>query len=291
MNIDAHRTYLHGWMRLMRSRRLQRCLWNESAVSMRLLSIPFAFTVAASCAAGGPPAAGPPPAAGYAVRTTLPLAVGPGRMDGRLELLEDVRIRPEMRSAIAEAFGFDPCSGQRPAVLAPLCGGSDRRALRPALLRLVDAHGRVIASHAAERPLAELSVTRLYGTYRRTYLFTVDLSAGIGSYSGPYTRLAEPESVGFGWLIADSAGVARDTITLVSTLKTAWRAVPRADGRGQDLLMLLCRPDLDTPDTTARFVLTFKRYTFDGQQWLLRQQQAQGFWESDDDFPPPTSFP
>lgn len=120
----------------------------------------------------------------------------------------------------------------------------------------------------------------------------MDLSAGLGSYSGPYARLAEPDVRGFGWLTADSAGVAEDTITLVSTLKTAWRTAPRTDGRGQDLLMILCRPDFSAPDTVpARFVLTFKRFTFSGQRWELRQRQTPGCYESDEPFPPANRFP
>jgi hypothetical protein len=229
---------------------------------------------------------------GYAVRLSLPLAPGPDRIRGRLELLEDERIRPEMRTAIAESFGGDPCAEHPPAVLQPLCGAARRRPLRPALLRLRNARGDVTATRTAERPLAELSAQLLYATQRRTYMFTVDLSAGIGSYSGPVVRLAEPDSLGFGWLLADSAGVATDTITLVSTLKTAWRAVSRADGRGEDLLMVLCRPDFSPADSsTARFLLTFKRYTFDGQHWLLRQRQQPGCYESDQPFPAVSNFP
>ena len=214
-------------------------------------------------------------------------------MSGRLELLEDARIRVEMRSAIRDAYGGDPCAGQPPIVLKSLCVDSRRAIqLRPALLRLLDDHGRVIAQHSAERSLAELAPAQLYGTRRRTFLFTVDLSAGVGSYSGPYTRLAEPNDRGFGWLTADSAGVARDTITLVSTLKTAWQRKPRSDGRGDDLLMVMCRPDFTAADSANDgFVLTFKRWSFDDGRWVLRQRQERGCYESDEQFPPVTRFP
>jgi hypothetical protein len=229
--------------------------------------------------------------AGYAVDVSLPLAPGPDRMSGRLEVLEDERIRPEMRTAIADAFGDDPCVDRPPAVLESLCRARGQP-LRPALLRLKNAHGDIVATRTAARPLAALAMLRLYGTERRTYLFTVDLSAGLGSYSGPFTRLAEPDSSGFGWLVADSAAVATDTITLISTLKTAWRTWPRRDGRGQDLLMVLCRPDFSAPDSEpSRFLLTFERYTFDGHRWVLRQRQRDGCYESDEPFPAATNFP
>jgi hypothetical protein len=213
-------------------------------------------------------------------------------MAGRLELLEDARIRPEMRSAIGEAYGGDPCADKPSSVLRRLCSAPSHAALRPAILRLLDGQGRVVSADTAERPLGDLAAVRLYGSMRRAYLFTVDLSAGIGSYSGPYTRLADPDSGGFGWLVADSAGVANDTITLVSTLKTAWRAVARADGRGQDLLMVLCRPDLAGPDTgDVRFTLTYERFTFDGRRWTLRRRQREGCYESGEPFPADSLFP
>ncbi len=196
----------------------------------------------ASCVADTQPS-------GYTARLSLPLMLGPDRIAGRLELLEDERIRPAMRTAIAEAYGGDPCEDRPPAVLQALCRTAEKLPLRPALLRLRNAHGDVMATRIAERPLADLAAIRLYGSDRHTYLFTVDMSAGAGSYSGPYTRLAEPDALGFGWLLADSANAATDTITLVSTLKTAWRAAPRSDGRGQDLLMVLCRPDFSVPDS------------------------------------------
>src|SRR5437763_3880493 len=73
---------------------------------------------------------------GYAPRVALPLARGPDHVQGRLELLEDARIRPEMRAAIAEAYGGDPCAEQPPLVLHSLCSAPGKQALRPAVLRL-----------------------------------------------------------------------------------------------------------------------------------------------------------
>ena len=76
---------------------------------------------------------------GYAVRVAYPLTRGPDRVAGRLELLEDARIRPAMRSAIAEAYGADPCADHPAVVLQPICGVAGRPArLLPALLRLLD---------------------------------------------------------------------------------------------------------------------------------------------------------
>lgn len=248
------------------------------------------IVAAAACSAWQPHSGDPVSqnSDGYAARTSYSLTPGPDHMAGRIELLEDARIRPAMQKAITEAYGGDPCENGSDTVLKSLCTPG-HAALRPAVLRLLDARGRVLATQVAERPLANLAVATLYGSPRRSYMFTVDLSAEMGSYSGPYTRLAEPDGRSFGWLVADSAGVA-DTITLVSTLKTDWRAVARPDGRGDDLLMVRCRPDLSVRDSAA-FVLTFQRFTFDGQRWMLYSRQEPGCYESDEPFPARSKFP
>jgi hypothetical protein len=191
------------------------------------------WSIVACALLGGSPAGAPPPT-GYRVRTTMPLTPGPDQMRGRLELLEDARIGPNMRKAIAEAYGDDPCADHPPAALRALCEAPGHRPLRAALLRLLDAQGHVVATQTSERPLAKLSTMHLYPSDRRTYFFTVDLSAGMGSYSGPYTRLAEPDAGGLGWLTADSAGVTTATVSLSSTLKTAWRGAPCRAPTGAD---------------------------------------------------------
>lgn len=218
-------------------------------------------------------------------------------MNGRLELLEDVRIQPAMREAVRQAWAGDPCADAPPSVLQPICAARPRMALRPALLRLLDDRGRVIASETLARPLAELDVAHLYGSEGRTYLLTVDLSSGAGSYSGPSTRLAEPDGRSLGWLVAvGTIERGADTITLARTLKTAWRTAPAVDRSGQDLLMVRCRPDFDAPDSVPeleRFIMIFDRYSFDGSRWIHRQRQERGFWEDDgpESFPTRARFP
>lgn len=121
-------------------------------------------------------------------------------------------------------------------------------------------------------------------------MYTIDLSAGAGSYSGPYTRFAEPTGDGFGWLMADSAGVL-DTLTMVSTLKTAWEAVRHRSDPNAELLMVRCRPNLSVPADSVAFTLTFERFTFDGMRWRLRARSEPGCYESDEPFPPESKFP
>lgn len=255
-----------------------------------LLALIVVASVACSAHQQAPSPAAAADLDGYAVRTSYPLTLAHDQMQGRIELLEDARIRPSMRKAIEEAYGGDPCADHPDASLRTLCIPG-HAPLRPAMLRLVDGHGRVLATRLAERPLAQLDTAAWYGTpQRRSYLFTVDLSAGMGSYSGPYTRIAEPVDGSFGWLTVDSAGVV-DTLTLVSTMKTAWKAVGRADGQPEELLMVSCRPDLNAPADSVAFMLSFERFTFDGQRWVLHTRQEPGCYESDEPFPALSRFP
>lgn len=253
------------------------------ATSLRRLALSALLGVIGACAS-----APLHQADGYAVRASYPLTPPRDRMRGRIELLEDARIDPSMRTAIAESYGADPCAGHPPDVLNALCD-PHHLPLRPAMLRLVDTSGRVVATRPLERPLADLGVASLYGTERRSYMLTVDLSAGFGSYSGPYTRFAEPDARGFGWVTADSAGVT-DTLTLVSTLKMAWRLVSDGRGHSADLLLVRCRPDFSVTDSAA-FTLTFEHYTFDGARWRLLARREPGCYESDEPFPPRSKFP
>jgi hypothetical protein len=230
----------------------------------------------------------------YAVQTAFAVTRGRDGVDGRVELLQDARIRPAMHEAIREAYGDDPCSADPPPVLRDLCPPRGRRPLLPARLRLVDASGRVVESRAFERPLAELSVAHLYADARPTYLATVDLSAGFGSYSGPLTRPVEVRDGRLRWLTALDARTQRDdSLFLVLTLKTGWRLIPRAAG-GRDILQAACRPDFDAPSSASveqRFIITFEHYTFDGRRWVKRSRSERGFWEYEDTFPSRDRFP
>jgi hypothetical protein len=257
----------------------------------RPLCIILVAAVLAGCAR---PHVAPSP---YAVRTSFSLARARDGIDGRIELLEDARIRPEHREAIRQAWGFPPCGAPIDSALTTLCRDLGGDSLPSAVVRVVSVDGTEIDRRALERPLGELSTVRLYGDARPTYLVTVDLSAGMGSYSGPLTRFAELYDGRLRWLLAARLpDESSDTLTVAVTLKTGWRFWPRADGAGQDILLVACRPDFDAPtapDSDAKFRVTFTRFSFERGRWVERARSEPGFWENEDDssFPPRTSFP
>lgn len=264
--------------------------WSEWSMQTDGAARRVIFRVALCCVVAGCASAAAQQNDGYAIQKEYVLAPPRDQMSGRIELLEDARIRPNMRTAITEAYGDDPCARSPARVLGALCGDPRHAPLRPAMLQLVDANGKVLATHRLERPLASLAIAKLYANGRRSYALTVDLSADAGSYSGPYTRFAEPDADGFGWLTADSAGVP-DTITMVSTMKTAWKSVHAAKDPNTELLMVRCRPDLAAPRDSVAFTLTFERFTFDGSRWHLLARSEPGCYEADDPFPPLSKFP
>ena len=236
------------------------------------------------------------PTAEYAVRASFPLTQARDRIAGRVELLEDARIKPAMRQAIRESYAEDPCSGDSRALLPQICRDGEPRVLA-ALFRVVDGTGKTLAARRLERPLAELTVARLAPDANQTYLLTVDLSAGIGSYSGPVTRLAEVRGGRLRWLTAyDAASGRADTVHLVSTLKTAWRFAPGTRGVGREMLQVACRPDFNAPPDAAveqAFIITFERYAFESGRWVRHARSEHGFWEMDgeESFPPRARFP
>jgi hypothetical protein len=161
--------------------------------------------------------------------------------------------------------------------------------LRPALIRLLDTHSNTVDERKLEREDVRVSATTLHPGHR-VLLVTTDLSAGFGSYSGPLTQLID---VSRGRLDTeeawDSESGKLEPISLVSTLKTAWKFVParpEVDG-AKDILEIACRPNNDA----SAFYLIYTRYRWNGGEWVESHRQVQGFWEADRVFPDAAKFP
>jgi hypothetical protein len=231
----------------------------------------------------------------YVVRKAIALAASDG-VAGRLELLEDARITPAIRPELNMGGMEYACVEPDTPPLRAACASARRTRFRGAMVRLVAADGRVLDTRTFERELGDIGFQHLYGTTRRTYFVTNDLSIGMGSYAGPVTRLAEVRGGRLRWLRAtDVRTGAAEEISLVSTLKTEWRVVPRQRGPGRDILMFLCRPDPNAAlsDSTDRaFLLIYERDSFENGAWRLHRRSEHGFWEQGDDpFPPRRRFP
>jgi len=231
----------------------------------------------------------------HTVRAAVALVKAVNGLDDRLELLEDARIRPEFRSLLWGSDEAMYCYQGGGDALRPFCASLTVAPLRRALVRVVTRAGREVVAQELERELGELTTVRLYGDTRPTYAVTVDLSVGFGSYAGPLTRLAEIRDSRLVWLRAVDQRTQEVTeIQLIATLKTAWQFAPHADGSGQDIWLVSCRPVLSEKAATeaeSPFTITFVRYSFDGKAWRRSARSEPGFWENGSPFPSPAAFP
>jgi len=222
------------------------------------------------------------------VAGSLRLSAASDGFDGRLELLEDARLTPELKKELWGSGGPETALDPKD----PLYKDLTAVPLQKAVLQLMDAHGKVIAEKTLERELARMGFVSLRPG-KRTILVTTDLSAGFGSYSGPSTDLLEVSGGGLESVLArDSETGSSKPIHLASTLKTAWKLVPAGgSGSGQkDILEFACRPT-DWGPMKSDLVLVYTRYHWDGKGWIEFARSVHGTWESDEGFPPPGRFP
>jgi len=212
---------------------------------------------------------------------SVPLSKATNGIEGELQLMQDARLTPSLRTQL---WGTGPSGSD--AAEPPLNGGP----LLNAEVRIVNSDGKPVVSEELERPLTKLEAARLYSGSGRTYLVTVDYSAGWGSYSGPITFLVEITDGRLRWLDrAESATGKRERIALMESLKTEWKIVAASSGSGKEILMVACRPTLEPGN--AKFTLLYSRYFFDGKSWVELVREQEGYWESQDDFPDRSLFP
>lgn len=214
-------------------------------------------------------------------RITLTQAVN--GVDGELQILKDERITASIAKTVWNKGAFEG---------KPEDTVSSFKELPPrnAQIRVVDRHGKVIDSEKLERPLARLGIAKLYADSKVTYSVTVDYSAGFGSYSGPITSFVEVSGGHLSWLEAVDHDGKHRKVSVMSSLKTAWRIAPVADG-GREILEAACRPTEKTLKTGDDFQIIYSRYYFDGTQWRLVSRKVPGFSEFEDGFPRRSRFP
>lgn len=143
-------------------------------------------------------------------------------------------------------------------------------------------------------PVAWLEEVMLSDTNKPSYLFTQDLSIGMGSYAGPVTyfyeiidgKLKPIKSL-------DKETGKKEQIVLMRSLKTNWKLVNSKDGKSKDILHVACRPNgMNESTDEAIFMVYYDRFHFNGKEWVKYRRTEQDFWEADgEDFPPLPTFP
>jgi hypothetical protein len=248
------------------------------------------------------------------VRAWAMTAPTDGGFTGQMQLLADTR----WTAALDQAMRADPdlCSDD-PGSWAKDCEALHKEPMRMAHLRLIAPDGRVLDDLSMEGPGVGVEPLNLYGTPRRTYQLQVDESIGMGSYNGMVTLFVEVRGGHLQWLQArQGMDDAPKRLRFMSSLKTSWKLVPAAGGRGPEFFLVACRPDLSAAKVGQRgvgadgsdddFVVIYERYFLGDDQpgngrtvgnaaaapvWRVKSRSVKGYWESESPFPARSAFP
>jgi len=204
--------------------------------------------------------------------------------DGTLQVLTDSRLSSELQKQMWGVGDWSFVLPEDDARRAEF----EHNPPKNAQLRIVSDTGVVLRNVSLEQPLAKVTEAHL-GNGKTSFFVAVDYSIGFGSYAGITTLLLDVVGGQFQWTQATSVDTqGSEQIRLPNTLKTAWKLVP-FHGK-QDILLTFCRPaKVQVPG--REFVVGYVRYRFDGKRWLKYERVRNGFWESDEAFPPLSSFP
>lgn len=170
-----------------------------------------------------------------------------------------------------------------PEVMAQEWGSGESRSTTPAVLELHGCKGELLDRMILAAPLARLEPSPLRGTHVPTYLVTVDLTAPIGSYSGPLSMPIQLVKHKLKRAKATNANGRLEDINLALTGKAAWKKI--TVNAVDDFIAVRCQAKGDG------FVISYARFhpTFRG--WQVRVRSEAGFWESDAEFPDLQHFP
>lgn len=228
---------------------------------------------------------------GYHVARSFDVRVGSDSAY-HIDLVEDDRLTAETRRLVVATYGENPCESMPEKIDPSVCKALAERPLRPAVVRLLTPGGQERARLTLERATADLSRLALTTRGDSATAVSVDLSAGVGSYSGPVTRFVDVDRGRLTWTVALSTDAPARELDLPTTLKTAWTVV--RDGAQPEILMVSCRPDFDHPTPVqedARFVITYTRFFRTDGAWHRVDRRVPGFWENEGPFPARTLFP
>lgn len=170
-----------------------------------------------------------------------------------------------------------------PRELARFWASGEQTTGAPAVLQLQGCNGELLDSMTLEAPLAKLDSALLRGVRSPTVLVTVDLTAPVGSYSGPLTKLVQVEGNRLTYAQARAADGHLQPIVLAQTGKAAWKKV--RVGAVDQLLAVRSEP------RDGKFTTSYRSYVHGKRGWTVRVRSRPGLWESDGEFPSRRSFP
>lgn len=225
-------------------------------------------------------------AGSYRISKSYPLTKTVHGIDGALQLLQDSRLtKHDYDKQFGTAYKYVNRVDEKGLALF-----KDNPPLGT-VLRVLANNDKFLAVRESRTydlvPVAWLEEVALSNPYKPTYLFTLDESQGMGSYTGPVTyfyAIADGKLKAIEYLDADTKN--REQMVLMRSLKTAWKLVNSKDGKSKDILHIACRPD-GTSDSKGEdvFLVSYDRFRFEGKGWVRYRRVERGFWEAEGDFP------
>jgi hypothetical protein len=125
----------------------------------------------------------------------------------------------------------------------------------------------------------------------RWFDYTVDRSAGMGSYNGDETEFFEVRDGRIKWLSARDKLGKETKIHLLLSLKSWWKWVP---GKEPQIIEADCRPDFSAGEADSiKFKIIYTRYQQKDSFWTKAQREEPGFieFESEVSSLPDSLFP
>jgi hypothetical protein len=223
-------------------------------------------------------------AGNYKISKSYPLTKTVHGIDGVLQLLQDSRLTKDDYNKQYGRTGPDEMVTHKSALGAVLRIISKRKDVF-----------RIVESHTYEVSVAWLEEVRLSDSDTPTYLFTLDKSTGMGSFTGPITyfyKVADGKIKPVEYLNNNTKK--KEKMILMRSLKTAWKLTTSKDGKSKEILDVSCRPDgvVKSKDDDI-FLIYYDRFHFNGKEWVKFERVEKGYWESEgeDDMPLLSKFP
>jgi hypothetical protein len=246
-----------------------------------------------------------PPAAdmtGLAVHQSVVLANPGAAGERRLEVLEDARITPKLRSWLFGGSKDPDDFLKAPGVAGDqaLAAAIQQGPLKRGLIVLVDHDGKVLDSRRLDCELGKLSPGPEQQNGNPVWTLGDDCSTGNGDYAGLITYLFQLGDDRIAWQRFTAADGEAGELTLVQARRIAWK--PMDQGDLTDIVEVSSHPDYDDPRFKALsqgekppadlpLVTDYIRYRYGNGLWTKTIRTEHAAWYAGNGFPDLDKFP
>lgn len=198
----------------------------------------------------------------------------PDGIDGKLELWQDKALKKRKQYAHEEPEDLS-------------YNTTSEEVFKNANL-LIKSRGGTVVDSVELYPWATVEKRNdLDGTGNSIFLVTTDYDNGNPYLIGPYTSLIALHNSGCVTLqYKDARTGKKDEISLSHCRRGYWKLVPSPTGKGKEIWSLWCEnySEANPPQTH------YKKYDFDGQEWVMQEKIVHRFYDWYVDNPPADSI-